>query len=95
VKSRWTAIVVCLLYAGISAVFAVHRHDQEALKSAPCVACAWHHHGQADLPGPADLVTPPDSAVFIESPLVLGSPCLFLQLYPSRGPPAIPQPVQS
>jgi hypothetical protein len=87
---RWIAGIVCLLYMGVSTIFAaVHHHDNSLARGGDqqCAACAWHHDGTADAPQFAPVVIPADTIVFPEEPLAIVLRELSPRIHPNRGPP--------
>jgi hypothetical protein len=88
-KSRWIAMLVCLLFTSVCTVCpAIHHHpDDEAASQEPCPACAWHHEAKVDLPPAPFSFARPAEVVLAEEPAHSFFRELSLKIHPCRGPP--------
>jgi hypothetical protein len=92
-KSRLTAVLVCLLYLSVALVFGVlhHHHNDGPLGNhRDCAACAWTVNAVADAPQVARFVF----GCALESPLQVFDSKPYLapsfSFSPSRAPPITP-----
>jgi hypothetical protein len=90
-KRRWISVVLCLLYLGISSVFAaVHHHDNDRSQSdLDCAACAWHYHAQVDVPVVRYAFTRVELFIGYSKESLFFIAEHSLWIHPNRGPPSL------
>ena len=84
---RSIAVTLCLLYLGVSTVFAAVHHHDGTFDDQHCAACSWHHDGTVDEPSVAPLVSRPEIFVYREESSDFFVRELSPRIHPSRGPP--------